>query len=126
MEVVIFIEQVHFALSPGIFFMRFTYYRIIYTCAKGSLEKGWGASPPPPLEQNYYLLKAWHCNRKSTRGKLLFIQHAAFFIMIATLMISLTQSEANLLYPSNNLDSSGVVFSEKQNEKVSGSIQARK
>lgn len=26
--------------------MRFIYYRIIYTCAKGSLEKEWAASPP--------------------------------------------------------------------------------
>jgi len=54
------------------------------------------------------------------------MQLASFFIVAATLMMSLTQSKANLLYPSTNLDSSGVVFSEKQKEKFSGSIQARK
>lgn len=29
--------------------MRFIYYRIVYTCQKGSLGKEWPASPPPHL-----------------------------------------------------------------------------
>lgn len=41
-----------------------------------------------------------------------------FFIVINTWMISLTQSEANLLYPSSKIGSLGVDFSEKLKEKV--------
>lgn len=41
-------------------------------------------------------------------------------------MISLTQSEANLLYPSTKIGSLGVDFPEKLKEKVSCSIQAKK
>lgn len=51
----------------------------------------------------------------------MFIPHSYFLVMIATLALSLTQAEANLQYPSANLDSLGVVFSGKEEEKVSAS-----